>query len=92
MTPAKLIQVQEDSWFKVARNGHKKSRATNGLVEVKGSIVRAQGCVTPLSVSTDKNQSSLNTQDKRLFIRISQDPAWRKLSHARIREVIVKKL
>ncbi|POS82760.1 hypothetical protein EPUL_005401, partial [Erysiphe pulchra] len=35
-------QVQEDSWVKVVRNGHKKSRATEESVELKESNARAQ--------------------------------------------------
>ncbi|KHJ33588.1 putative eka-like protein [Erysiphe necator] len=88
----KIPQVQGDSWVKLVRNGHKKSRATKESVELKESNARAQGSVTPSGLSIDKNQSSLNTEDKRLFIRLSQDHEWRNLSPAGIREVIVRKL
>ncbi|POS81994.1 hypothetical protein EPUL_006669, partial [Erysiphe pulchra] len=88
----KKPQVQEDSWVKVVRNGHKKSRATKESVELKESNAQAQGSATPTGLHIDKNQSSLNTEVKRLFIRLSQDHEWCNLSPAGIREVIVRKL
>ncbi|KHJ30543.1 putative eka-like protein [Erysiphe necator] len=88
----KKPQLQEDSWVKVVRSGHKKSRATKESVELKEYNARAQGSVTPSSLSIDKTQSSLNTEDKRQFIRLSQGHEWCKLSPAGIREIIVRKL
>lgn len=61
-------------------------------IKLTESNERAQGSLTSPSLSIEKNQSSLNTQDKRQFIRLSHDHEWRNLSPAGIRDVIVRKL
>ncbi|POS83293.1 hypothetical protein EPUL_003835 [Erysiphe pulchra] len=83
----KKLQIKRDSWIKVARISYKKSRASKRSVEPKGSNARAQGLVKRLSFSIDRDQSS---QDKRLFIRLSQDHKLRNLSPADSRKFLAR--
>ncbi|KHJ35253.1 putative eka-like protein [Erysiphe necator] len=85
----------ENCWASVARNGHKKPRTTKKSVL---QTTQAKKQNTQTSTGLVKNSSSgpkeITTcpQNKRLFLRLTNDHEWRKLSPAGIREIVVKKL
>lgn len=91
-------QNTEKPWSTVVRNGHYKSRSTVTPDKQSGSTVKpatqtAQSIFKPLSKeNSSKKETSSNTQDQRLFIRLTSNHEWRKLSPAGVREVIVKLL
>lgn len=94
-TLPKPSKTTEIPWSTVVRNGHKKARAT--LTSVTQTTQPKQKIAqvvlkTALNPKTATKESATSIQDKRLFIRLSNDHEWRKLSPAGIREVVVKRL
>ncbi|POS83837.1 hypothetical protein EPUL_004284 [Erysiphe pulchra] len=88
--------TQQNSWVTVARNGHKKSRTTAPIQNSNKSSTLSPS-LPAISPTHSRNTSNVvkNNQkktDNRLFVRISAEHEWRKLSPAGIREVIVKRL
>lgn len=87
---------QQNSWVTVARNGHKKSRTTVSTQNPsKSSMISSSLPARPPTRSRNTSNVVKNIQNKtdnRLFVRISAEHEWRKLSPAGIREVIVKRL
>lgn len=82
----------------MARNGHKKARATP---ESEKPIERTKQPQQPLVLKapipaktspSGIKQPSSSSQDQRLFIRIPDDHNWRKLSPTGIRQISVRKL
>ncbi|KHJ30405.1 putative eka-like protein [Erysiphe necator] len=69
----------ENCWVSVTRNGHKKSRT------IKKSVLQT-------TKAKKQNTQTSTGSDKRLFLRLTDDHEWRKLSPAGIREIVVKKL
>ncbi|KHJ33346.1 putative eka-like protein [Erysiphe necator] len=81
----KAPQVLQNTWVTVARNGHKKARATtNSNVNITP--------MRKIRPRESRKEKSPATPDKRLFLRLPQEHEWRKLSPAGICEIIVKKL
>ncbi|KHJ30671.1 putative eka-like protein [Erysiphe necator] len=92
--PQKIVpQTVEKSWATVTRNGHKKARVTQNIVNNQVAPVRkASQNMTNKNKSSSRTFLSVSIADTRLFFRLPQDHEWRKLSPAGIREIIVKKL
>ncbi|KHJ30213.1 putative eka-like protein [Erysiphe necator] len=85
----------ENSWSTIARNGHKKSRTiiTSRSQASQASKNPAQTTLVDNNIATAKNKDAAgNQQDNRLFLRLSVDHEWRKLSPAGVREIVVKRL
>ncbi|KHJ30669.1 putative eka-like protein [Erysiphe necator] len=86
-------QTVEKSWATVTRNGHKKARVTQNIVNNQVAPVRkASQSMTNKNKSSSRTSLPVSTAETRLFVPLAQDHEWRKLSPAGIREVIVKKL
>ncbi|POS83045.1 hypothetical protein EPUL_005736, partial [Erysiphe pulchra] len=75
------------TWATVACNGQKKARVTLSMKTLATPISKATQRVT-----NKRNSITTAPTDQRLFVRISQEHEWRKLSPAGIREIIVQKL
>ncbi|KAI1005500.1 hypothetical protein K3495_g2710, partial [Podosphaera aphanis] len=95
--PPRAKNTQLNSWVTVARNGHKKSRVSASIETATSNITtsNARKPASPPSSNRNTNKNKKNIPikvDNRLFIRISPEHEWRKLSPAGIREIIVKKL
>ncbi|POS86233.1 hypothetical protein EPUL_003538, partial [Erysiphe pulchra] len=92
-----LNKVQQDSWVTVARDGHKKSRTIQPLLN---SITKSTSphhrlpVRPPNNIRNSKNakKSNLEKTDSRLFVRLSPEHEWRKFSPAGTRKMIVKRL
>ncbi|POS82309.1 hypothetical protein EPUL_006571 [Erysiphe pulchra] len=79
--------ISEKTWVTVARNGHKKTRVTLNY--------KPQAALVNRTSQHRLNKDRIPVKeslDKRLFVFLSQDHEWRKLSPAGIREIIVQKL
>ncbi|KHJ31409.1 putative eka-like protein [Erysiphe necator] len=90
-------KIQQNSWATVARNGHKKSRVQQSVLNLTNNIKPLQHHlpVRPsLIMRNSKNakKSYAEKTDSRLFVRLPLEHEWRKLSPAGIREMIVKRL
>ncbi|KHJ31470.1 putative eka-like protein [Erysiphe necator] len=89
-----ITQNIENCWASVARNGQQKSRITKKSI-LQTTKAKKQNIPTSTG-SVKKSSSGLKEitsypQDKRLFLRLTNDHEWRKLSPAGIREIVVKK-
>ncbi|KHJ34852.1 putative eka-like protein [Erysiphe necator] len=80
----RIIPSSDKSWVTVARKGEKKARITYNSHVASGIKV-----IQDLS---QKDKSASIISDKRLFVRLSLEHEWRKLSPAGILEVLDKKL
>ncbi|KHJ33839.1 putative eka-like protein [Erysiphe necator] len=87
----RFVENNDKSWATVARKGQKKARVVQNNNNNNNNIHVDTRNKEKQRVS-HKDSSSASALDKRLFVRISQEHEWRKLSPAGIREVIVKKL
>ncbi|KHJ34673.1 putative eka-like protein [Erysiphe necator] len=87
-------------WTTVVRNGQKKTRLNEVPDATTDTNLQPQKCAakTTFNIAQNQNQSQKNkkqlksTDDMRLFVRLSKEHEWRKLSPAGIRDVVVKKL
>ncbi|KHJ36123.1 putative eka-like protein [Erysiphe necator] len=90
-------KIQQNSWATVTRNGHKKSRIMQStpIHTAKITILQSRFPARPSNNIKNLNKRKKNKtkkSDSRLFVRLSQEDEWRKLSPAGIREMIVKRL
>ncbi|KHJ33852.1 putative eka-like protein [Erysiphe necator] len=76
-------KINQITWATIARNGQKKARVIPSNEKQVASVSQSM-------IIKEKSQTTFI--DKRLFVRISKEHEWRKLSPAGLREVIVKKL
>ncbi|POS82282.1 hypothetical protein EPUL_005351, partial [Erysiphe pulchra] len=87
-----LPKTTEETWATVTRKGHKKARVSVSKI----TQVAPDGKMTHGLTNKDKSRNTSSTtndpSDKRLFVRLSQEYAWRKLSPVGIRQIIVQKL
>ncbi|POS84907.1 hypothetical protein EPUL_002833, partial [Erysiphe pulchra] len=82
----KIPQSSEKTWATVTLNGQKKARV------VISNKTQAASMAKVSQRQSAKDKPATSGSDKRLFIRLSEDYEWRKLSPAGIREVVVRKL
>ncbi|POS85330.1 hypothetical protein EPUL_003323 [Erysiphe pulchra] len=86
------------SWSTVVRNGFKKTKAVKSPVsqKTKQTQPKSSGHQPNYGLVNNKmpnpTQQTTKPQDKRLFICLSNEHDWRKLSPADILEIIVIKL
>lgn len=89
---SKTPKAVENTWATVARKGMKKARVTLNTEIQVASVRKPAQSVTNKDKPTSSASSSVDTSDRRLFVRLPQEHEWRKLSPAGIRESIVRKL
>ncbi|KHJ30276.1 putative eka-like protein [Erysiphe necator] len=89
-------KIQQNSWVTVTRNGHKKSRAQQSVLNPTNNTKPLQHHLIvrpPTIMRNAKNAKKSNSEksDSRLFVRLLLEHKWRKLSPAGIREMIIKR-
>ncbi|KAI0991927.1 hypothetical protein K3495_g16260, partial [Podosphaera aphanis] len=83
-------QLNGSTWATVARKGLKKARID--LKNSQSSVITPNNFKNSVAVKHADGTNAAASQDPRLFVRLSREHEWRKLSPAGLRELVVKRL
>ncbi|KHJ32702.1 putative eka-like protein [Erysiphe necator] len=89
---SKITERVDNTWVTVARKGKKKARIIMNTEIPVAPARKATQSLTSKDKYPTRDSPKKAVTDRRLFVQLTEEHEWRKLSPAGVREVIVKKM